>query len=200
MESFAQMIRDLRKKRGDPLRIIAAYLDIDQAILSKIEHGYRKASRDQVIRLADYFGISRNDLLLTWLSDKLVDEAKNEELALNALHLAEEKITYLAYVPTDHKSIIRKISNYLKKNTQVTKAWIFGSFARGEVDFKSDIDLLIEVAEGSGFSYFDLAEIQYNLESVLNRKIDIGFNSSVRYDINKRIQKDLKLIYEKSIQ
>jgi len=39
MQSFGNRIRDLRKKKGDALRIVAAFLEIDQAILSKIDPG-----------------------------------------------------------------------------------------------------------------------------------------------------------------
>ena len=45
MESFSDQIRELRKQKGFPLRQVAAFLNLDQAILSKIEMGKRKASR-----------------------------------------------------------------------------------------------------------------------------------------------------------
>jgi hypothetical protein len=38
--------------------------------------------------------VSENDLVVSWLSDKLLYEVENEELALKALKVAEEKITY----------------------------------------------------------------------------------------------------------
>jgi len=59
----------------------------------------------------------------------------------------------------------------------------------------SDID--IPVKTDNEFSYFDLAEIQYRLESVLNRKIDIGFLDSFKPYIFENIKPDLKLIYER---
>ena len=40
--------------KGYPLRKVAAFLDIDQAILSKIERGQRKISKEQVIKLAEF--------------------------------------------------------------------------------------------------------------------------------------------------
>ena len=82
-----------------PLRIVAAYLDIDQAILSKVERGHRKIGRDHVVKLADYFKIKENDLLVAWLSDKLVYEVEGEQMALEALQVAEEKIKYSTLKP-----------------------------------------------------------------------------------------------------
>lgn len=92
MESLGDRIRKLREEKDLPLRTVAAYLDIDQAILSKMERGQRKASRGQVVKLADYFKVKENDLLIAWLADKLVCEVEDEEVALQAIHVAKEKI------------------------------------------------------------------------------------------------------------
>lgn len=94
MDGLGETIRKLREEKGLPLRTVSAYLDIDQAILSKIERGQRNASREQVIKLADFFKVKEDDLLVFWLSDKLVYEVANEEIALKALKVAEEKVKY----------------------------------------------------------------------------------------------------------
>ena len=78
-----------------PLRTVAAFLDIDQAILSKMERGQRKPTREQVVKLAGYFKVKENDLLIAWLSDKLVNEVEDEDMALKALQVAEEKVKYI---------------------------------------------------------------------------------------------------------
>ncbi len=95
MKSSGDTIRKLREQHGQPLRTVAAFLDIYQAILSKIEHGHRKPSREQVLKLAKYFKINSSDLIVTWLSDKLVYELEDEEDALKALKLTEKKIKKL---------------------------------------------------------------------------------------------------------
>jgi transcriptional regulator with XRE-family HTH domain len=94
MESLGETIRKRREYKELPLRTVAAYLDIDQAILSKIERGHRNASREQVVKLARFFKINETDLLVSWLSDKLVYEVANEDVALKALKVAEEKVKY----------------------------------------------------------------------------------------------------------
>ena len=95
MDGLGETIRKLREEKGLPLRTVSAYLDIDQAILSKIERGQRNASREQVIKLADFFKVKEDDLLVFWLSDKLGYEIANEEIALKALKVAEEKVKYI---------------------------------------------------------------------------------------------------------
>jgi transcriptional regulator with XRE-family HTH domain len=94
METLGETIRKLREETGMPLRTVAAYLDIDQAILSKIERGQRKAAREQVTRLAEYFKVRESDLIIAWLSDKVVYEVEDEKFALQAIQIAEEKIRF----------------------------------------------------------------------------------------------------------
>ena len=94
MSSLGESIRKLREEKELPLRTVAAYLDIDQAILSKIERGHRKPTREQVLKLAEYFKVKKEELLVAWLSDKVVYELEDEDLALKAMQFAEEKIKY----------------------------------------------------------------------------------------------------------
>ena len=95
MDSLGDTIRKLREEKQLPLRTVAAFLDIDQAILSKIERGHRKPTREQVVKLAGYFKVKENDLLVAWLSDKLVYEVEDEEVALQALQVAEERVAFI---------------------------------------------------------------------------------------------------------
>ncbi len=195
MQEIGKLIRKLRKEKGYPLRKVAAWLDIDQAILSKMERGQRKITKEQVIRLARFFHYDEREMLITYLSDLIVSGIGEEELAGEALKVAEEKIAYKTFQALDRKKIIQMIKNTLKRFPKIRTAWIYGSFARGDDTPDSDIDLAIRT-EG-GFSYFDLAEIQHQLEKEINLKIDIGFIDSFKPGIFRNLQPDLKLIYEK---
>ena len=195
MHNFGDTIRKLREEQELPLRTVAAFLDIDQAILSKMERGHRKPNRNQVIKLAGYFKVKENDLLVAWLSDKLVYELEDEEVALKALQVAEEKISYITFKKTDKKQLLQQIKNGIKKFPQIEKAWIYGSFARNDDGPKSDIDIALQT--GKKFTYFDLAEVQHELESITKRKVDVGFIDAFKPHILQHVKPDLKLIYER---
>lgn len=94
MKSSGNILRELRENKQLPLRVVAAFLDIDPAIMSRIERGQRKASREQIVKLAGYFDVDENELLVAWLSDKIVYEIGNEQNAMEALKVAEEKVKY----------------------------------------------------------------------------------------------------------
>jgi transcriptional regulator with XRE-family HTH domain len=95
MKSFGEIIKKAREDKNYILRHVGAELDIDQAIISKFERGERKPTKEQVIKFATFFGINQNELLIAWLSDKVVYDLENESLAEEALKVAEEKIQYI---------------------------------------------------------------------------------------------------------
>jgi predicted nucleotidyltransferase len=195
-ESFGEAIRRYRTDQKLPLRKVAAYLDIDQAILSKIERGKRKATRKQVLDLAGFFNVDKDNLLVSWLSDKIVHELTEENNSLKVLQVAEEKIVYAVFRKTSRASIIRKIKSVLEEFPAIKKAWLFGSFARKEDLPESDIDILIEVQNETEFTLFDISEIQEKLKLSINRRVDIVMLRAIRPQVNERIKQDLKLVYE----
>lgn len=91
-ETLGDIIRGERYKRGLLLREVGAALDVDQALISKYERGQRLPNKNQVIQLAKYYQINENDLIATWLADKILNEILNEKMALRAMHLVEIKI------------------------------------------------------------------------------------------------------------
>jgi predicted nucleotidyltransferase len=195
MQDFGNLIRKIRLNKGYPLRKVAAILDIDQAILSKIERGQRKIRKEQVLALAEFFNYDEKEMLLTYLSDRIIDEVGDEEYAKEALKVAEEKIYYKVISVQDRKKILNSIVRVLDRYPGIRKAWIYGSFSRREDDLSSDIDMAVKTVKG--FSYFDLADMQFQLENLLKRKVDIGFMDSFKPYILNNVRKDLKLIYER---
>ena len=95
MKSIGEIIRKSREEKSLLLRQVAAEIEIDQALLSKIERNERMPTKEQVKRFAKFFGKNENELLIAFLSDKLVYEVQNEELALKAIQVAEKKINYI---------------------------------------------------------------------------------------------------------
>ena len=93
-QTFGEIIRKLREDKGLILRQVAAALDVDQAIISKYEKGERKPNREQVLAFSKFFNTKPDDLLIAWLSDKIVYELEDEDVALKALQVAEEKVKY----------------------------------------------------------------------------------------------------------
>ncbi|WP_337582312.1 helix-turn-helix transcriptional regulator, partial [Prevotella pectinovora] len=86
-------IRSLRDEQGILQRQVAAYLEIDTPMFSKIERGDRRAKRSQVIQMATYFKADEKEMLTLWLADKVLDALEDEdELKLTAIETAKSKL------------------------------------------------------------------------------------------------------------
>jgi transcriptional regulator with XRE-family HTH domain len=95
METVGQIIRTKREKLGLLLRQVAAHLDIDQAILSKIERNERKPTKEHIIKLAEILKLDKDELLIQFMSDKIAYEIADEDYANKVLKVAEQKVKYL---------------------------------------------------------------------------------------------------------
>lgn len=89
---FGNRIKELRESNKMLQRQVASILEIDTPMLSKIERGERKAKKEQVSKLASIFKVSLDELLTLWLADQVYTILKNEDLAKQALKLAEKRI------------------------------------------------------------------------------------------------------------
>ncbi len=95
MNEVGDYIRTLRTNEGLYLRELASKINIDQAILSKIERGERKATKDQIVALSNCFRLKEDQLLVLWLSDKVITELKDDyKIANKVLKVSEERIKY----------------------------------------------------------------------------------------------------------
>lgn len=94
-KSIGEKLREIRESKELPLRKVSALLDIDVAILSKMERGERKLTKDIVLKLADIYGHDPDELLVLFLSDKIMYEIQDEDLGEKALKVAEERVKYL---------------------------------------------------------------------------------------------------------
>ncbi len=91
----------------------------------------------------------------------------------------------------DHLQIIK---NYLR-DQPVRRAYLFGSYARGEQDSTSDLDLLVELEEHVGLYQF--VGIQLDLENLLGKKVDLVSENGLSARLRPYIDRDKKLIYER---
>ena len=90
---FGRKIKELRDEQGVLQRQLAALLEIDTPMFSKIERGDRKAKREQVIKMTEYFHQDVNEMLSLWLADKVLETVKNEDsINLAAIKIAKEEI------------------------------------------------------------------------------------------------------------
>ena len=95
MKSIGNIIRTKREEKGMLLRQLAAMIDVDTAIISKIERGERKARREQIIKIAKVLGLNEREILIEYLSENIAYEILQEDSVVDVLKVAERKVKYL---------------------------------------------------------------------------------------------------------
>jgi transcriptional regulator with XRE-family HTH domain len=95
IQATGDIIRQLREERQLPLRKIAAVLDIDTSYYSKIERSEKKATKEQIQKLEDFFKLEKDSIMIPFLSEKILYEISEEECAEQVLKVAEKKVKYL---------------------------------------------------------------------------------------------------------
>lgn len=93
--------------------------------------------------------------------------------------------------------IVHKLQDCLS-SLPIEKAWLFGSYSRGEERPESDIDLLVRFDADARISLFKYAAIILSLESAMGKKVDMVQEGSLLPFAAKTADEDKILIYERT--
>ena len=94
------------------------------------------------------------------------------------------------------ETYIQKIISYLSK-PPVLRAWLFGSYSRGEETEESDIDILVDYDKSQRLSLLKICGMMTDLEDLLGKKVDLVENGRLKDCAVASVDKDKILIYER---
>lgn len=95
------------------------------------------------------------------------------------------------------QTIQQKIAEYFETQP-VLKAWLFGSFARGEETPNSDVDILfVPDYSGKPFTLFTMGGMYMDLKEILGREVDLVVDGSLRPYAVESANRDRILVYER---
>jgi predicted nucleotidyltransferase len=89
------------------------------------------------------------------------------------------------------------IAEYFKTQP-IQKAWLFGSYARGEQTPLSDVDILVVYDDNVGVSLLKHASMINDLEKLLDRPVDLVEDGTLLPFASESANHDKKLIYERT--
>ena len=96
------------------------------------------------------------------------------------------------------KTLLTHIIAEYFKTQPIVKAWLFGSFARGEETPLSDVDLLVVYDKNAKVSLLKHASMICDLEKLLNRPVDIVEDGTLLPFAVESANHDKQLIYERA--
>lgn len=93
-------------------------------------------------------------------------------------------------------TMVPKIQEILSKKP-VTRAWIFGSYSRGEETPQSDIDILVQYDDGRRMSLMDISRIMVELSKALGIQVDLIEDGRLLPFAVESANRDKILVYER---
>lgn len=94
MQTIGSTLKKIREDKNLLLQDVTIKTGINKTLLSRIENDKRLPTREQVNQLCKYYKAHKNEIIVQWLSDKIVYEMQDEDLALTAMQVAEEKMKF----------------------------------------------------------------------------------------------------------
>ena len=82
------------------------------------------------------------------------------------------------------------------KDKPVFKAFVFGSYARGDANSGSDYDILVELDYSKKIG-MEFIQMQMDLQELLRKKVDLVSDKALSKYIRPFVDKDKILIYER---
>ena len=110
--------------------------------------------------------------------------------------VAEKVSGILQDLDQDRLTIMNLVQRYLAR-IPVTKAWVFGSFARGEETAQSDLDLLVDYDHTKKLSLLDVVRYKLDLEKLIGREVDLVENGCLKPFAVPSAERDKYLVYER---
>ena len=91
----------------------------------------------------------------------------------------------------------KTIADYFKTH-HVLKAWLFGSYSRGEERPWSDVDILVQYDRRQPIGLLKIAGMKVDLEDLLNCEVDLVEDGMLRPWAVDSVNRDRRLIYERA--
>ena len=95
------------------------------------------------------------------------------------------------------QAMTQQIAEYFKTQP-VVKAWLFGSFARGEEREDSDVDILVQYDRAQPVGLFKISKMHLTLVDLLGKEVDLVDQETMFPWVEESVNQDKELIYERA--
>ncbi len=93
--------------------------------------------------------------------------------------------------------IIQKLRAFFVSEP-IEKAWVFGSYARGEETPESDVDILVRYTQNTCLGLFGISALIEKLEKLLGKKVDLVDEESLYPRVAKMVNAEKIQVYERN--
>ena len=97
----------------------------------------------------------------------------------------------------DTQQMIQQIAEYFKTQP-VLKAWLFGSYSRGEERPDSDVDILVQYDREQPVGLLRISKMQLVLEHLLGKDVDLVDQETLFPWVEDNVNREKELIYSRT--
>lgn len=117
-------LQNARKNEGLKLRELGALVNIDQTLVSRFERGERLPTANQLEQIADQLHLNFDDLMVTWMAEKVMNIIEFAPRASEVLMVAESRVEYLQQGKNEDDLVISdKVLTRLKEVDDLKRRW-----------------------------------------------------------------------------
>ncbi len=186
-QKIGSFIKGLRRSKGISQDDFAQSIGVSHATLSALENGK---------------GVSSQTLLSALENLGLSLRVHSEEGCLNLSFVGgygdeEERLAQLSDFD-ERERVFDAVGASCKLFPAISRAYMFGSFARGDFNDASDVDVRVELDEAYAFNLRDLAQLAKRIEKATGREVDIVSARDVKNaSLKQAIEQDKVMVYER---
>ena len=124
-----ELLKKTREEKKILIKDIAKELGVDASLVSRFEKGERKPTKSQVIQLSEILGIDTRILLIEWMSESILKEYGYDDIALDALRVAESKVEYITKSRDNNSNELQRLLNKIDRlKSKIDKLRQFDSY------------------------------------------------------------------------
>lgn len=169
MQTIGSTLKKIREDKNLLLKEVSKMTGINRTLISRIENDKRLPTKEQVKLLSNFYKTQKNEIVIQWLSDKILYKVQDEDLALSAMQVAENKIKYgsndnLENTRTKNKQ--RSIESFINKVIQGDCLEVMKGIPGKSVDMIL-CDLPYGTTQNKWDSVIDLHKLWYEYERII---------------------------------
>lgn len=192
---IAKILKTLRTQKQFSQKIVAEKLNKSHSFISRIENNKRKLNQEEIDNYLEILETKKEryiSLLETLLFfEKTQNEIQTQDYLINSVQVKSQiqKKTRI-----EKNVLLKQLKTYFE--TQPIKtAYLFGSVARNEHSFDSDIDLYLEFLEDYKLNLFYLSKMKNEITELTGKEVDLVLKGTEHKFIKENLEREKILIY-----
>ncbi len=193
----AKVLKTLRKRNHFSQKLVGKKLNKSHSFISRVENNKRKLNDKEIEKYLEILEIKKEryfSLLETLLFfEKVKTDFDNEELENQNENQNKIQDKTQSKTKIERTVLLQQLKTYFETKP-IKTAYLFGSVARDEHSFDSDIDLYLEFLEDYKLNLFYLSKMKNEIVALIGKEVDLVLKGTEHKFIKENLEREKILI------